>query len=97
MVMNRLGAALVSGVISATSPTLADDWTAAQLRGDVFVYAGNQWQPLERGSVVPDGEMVKTMAGGHVTFTAARKRSTLAPIPKSRSRTVVPRHDPTRL
>jgi len=60
-------------------PTFADDWMAAQLRGDVFVFMGGKWQPLKRGGMVPDTEVIRTMASGRVTFTRGKETLDLGP------------------
>src|SRR3569623_1042975 len=52
----------------ATSSALADDWTTVQLRGQVLQLVDNQWQPLARGSVVPDSRVIRTLGLSHVTF-----------------------------
>jgi len=53
----------------------ADDWIAGKLRGQVLQLIDNQWQPLDRGAVVPDSRVVRTLHSGMVTF--ARGNETL--------------------
>lgn len=70
-----LGAVLVLMPLAA----VADDWTAAQLRGQVVQLVDNQWQPLKRGMVVPDSRVVRTMKTGHVTFERGSETVDLGP------------------
>jgi len=74
----------IAGLLAAIallipSAALADDWLAAQLRGDVFVSVDNHWQPLKRGGIVPDSEMIRTMASGHATFTRGQETVDVGP------------------
>lgn len=57
----------------------ADDWTAEQLRGRVLQLIDNQWQPLARGSIVPDSRVVRTLATGRVTFTRGNETIDVGP------------------
>ena len=60
-------AAILLSLFSA-GPVLADDWTAVKLRGNVLQLVDGEWGPLERGDVVPDSRVIRTMGGGRVTF-----------------------------
>ncbi len=59
--------ALVTMVIT-TCAAVADDWIAVKLRGNVFAFHQGDWHRLERGSVVPDNRVIRTLRGGRVTF-----------------------------
>lgn len=69
------------GAVLVLSPlvSLADDWAADKLRGQVVQLVGSQWQPLTRGMVVPDSRMVRTMKTGHVTFVRGTETVELGP------------------
>ena len=56
---------LMPVTVSASS---ADDWTANKLRGRVLQLVDNQWVVLERGMVVPDDRVIRTMGGAQVQF-----------------------------
>jgi hypothetical protein len=57
----------------------ADDWTADKLRGQVLQLIDNQWQPLNRGMVVPDSRVVRTLAWGRVTFVRGNETVEIGP------------------
>ena len=57
----------------------ADDWTVTRLRGTVQHMVGGQWQPLERGSVVPDERRIFTRSNGHVTLVRGNESVELGP------------------
>jgi hypothetical protein len=63
------------GVTSAT----ADDWTAVQLRGQVLQLVNDQWQPLQRGMVVPDSRHIRTLGSGRVTLKRGKETLSLRP------------------
>lgn len=69
------------GIFLAAMSTaaLADDWLADKLRGPVLQWVDKQWQPLERGMVVPDSRVIRTLATGHVTFTRGGETVELGP------------------
>ncbi len=71
--------ALVLLVGLLASPALADDWKAAKLFGQVLQLVDGQWQPLARGDLVPDGNVVRTLALGRVTFTRGEETVNLGP------------------
>src|SRR3954468_11844690 len=62
-----------------TTSALADDWIAQQLRGPVLRLVGNQWQPLQRGMVLPDGQLVRTLGSGQVTLIRGGETLELGP------------------
>jgi hypothetical protein len=78
--MRNFGAfAAIGGLMLCCTATLADDWTAVQLRGQVLQLVDHQWQPLQRGMVVPDARVVRTLGSAHVTFTRGRESLDLGP------------------
>ena len=47
---------------------IADDWVAVKLRGVVLGVQGDQWVPLQRGDIVSDERVIRTMENGRVEF-----------------------------
>lgn len=72
-------AALAAALLLLPIATLADDWTADQLRGQVLQYVDQQWQPVERGMAVPDSRVIRTTARGHVTLVRGTETIDLGP------------------
>ena len=72
-----LGVVILMSAVSTAA--LADDWLADKLRGPVLQFVDKQWQPLERGMIVPDSRAVRTLATGHVTFTRGGETVELGP------------------
>ena len=62
-----------------SSAALADDWTADKLRGPVLQLVDGQWQKLDRGMVVPDTRVIRTLGMGYVTFTRGGETIDLGP------------------
>jgi hypothetical protein len=62
-----------------TVPVAAADWQATRLVGQVEQLVGEQWLPLKRGDIVPDGRQVRTLAGGRVELTRETDVISLAP------------------
>lgn len=56
-------------LLLSTLPVAAADWQATRLVGQVEQLAGEQWLPLKRGDLVPDGRQVRTLADGRVELT----------------------------
>ncbi len=78
--MRNSGAfAAIGGLMLCSTAAFADDWTAVQLRGQVLQLVDHQWQPLQRGMVVPDARVVRTLGSAHVTFTRGRESLDLGP------------------
>ena len=79
--MRNLLIGLVTALVfAATAATaLADDWTVTRLRGTVQQLVGGQWQPLERGNVVPDERTIFTRADGHATLVRGNEAIELGP------------------
>lgn len=46
----------------------ADDWVAVKLRGGVLQLVDGDWSKLERGAVVPDDRVIRTLGNGRVDF-----------------------------
>lgn len=57
----------------------ADDWTASKLRGRVLQLIDNQWQPLDRGMVVPDTRPIRTLRSGRVTLVRGNETVDVGP------------------
>ena len=62
-----------------SSAALADDWTAGKLRGAVLQLVDGQWQKLDRGMVVPDTRVIRTLAMGYVSFSRGGETIELGP------------------
>ena len=76
---NVLRVALVLLIVLLPGVALADDWTAGQLRGGVLQLVHGKWEKLNRGDVVPDSRIVRTIASGHVRFTRGAESIDLGP------------------
>lgn len=77
--MVRCFAAAAAVVLLLTAPAFADDWQAVKLRGIVLQLVDNQWQPLQRGDVVPDTRVLRTTISGHAEFTRGAETIDLEP------------------
>ena len=51
---------------ATTTVAFADDWVAVKLRGQVLQLVDGDWQPLERGDVVADDRVLRTLRSGRV-------------------------------
>jgi hypothetical protein len=60
------------------SAGLADDWVAVKLRGHVLQLVANQWEPLERGDIVSDDRVIRTLRDGRVEFQRDKETISLA-------------------
>jgi hypothetical protein len=49
--------------IALPASALADDWLVTKLRGEALQLVGNDWTPLDRGDVVPDDRIIRTLGG----------------------------------
>jgi hypothetical protein len=77
---NLLLGLLAAAVLAITAGTaFADDWTVTRLRGTVEQMIDGQWQPLERGSVVPDTRKIFTRSNGHATLVRGNEAIELGP------------------
>jgi hypothetical protein len=77
---NLLRSLLAAFVLAATAGmAFADDWTVTRLRGTVEQLVDGQWQPLERGNVVPDERSIFTRANGHATLVRGNEAIELGP------------------
>jgi hypothetical protein len=72
---------LVALAVLATfiTPVLADDWTAQKLRGTVLELVNGAWQKIERGAVVPESHVVRTMGNARVVFVRGSETVELGP------------------
>ena len=57
-----------AGVVALAGAVQADDWTAVRLRGTVLELVDTQWQAIQRGDVVPDSRVIRTLSNGRVEF-----------------------------
>ena len=77
MILRRVFAILAMALILA-GPSLAADWVVTRLRGDVEMQgATGTWMPLKRGEIVPNEQMVRTLASGHAELTRSNEVVTL--------------------
>lgn len=74
----RTTLALACAVV-AIDAAHADEWTADKLRGQVLELVDGQWQKLERGMVVPDSRVIRTLVFGRVTFTRGSEAVEIGP------------------
>ena len=72
----RLLALIVFALFAGSA--FADDWNVVRLRGTVLQLIDGNWQPLSRGSVVPDNRVVRTMGNGHATLTRGKAQDDVA-------------------
>jgi hypothetical protein len=72
---------LVALAVLATfiTPVLADDWTAQKLRGTVLELVDGAWQKIERGAVVPESHVVRTLGNARVVFVRGSETVELGP------------------
>ena len=61
------------------SSAFADDWVAVKLRGQVLQLVDGNWQPLQRGDVVPDDRVVRTLNTARVEFQRDAELIALGP------------------
>ena len=79
--MSRLFARVLVAALASlcfVPASLADDWTAVRLRGEVFVYRDG-WVKLERGDVVSDDSIIRTVGRGRVSFERGAETIDLLP------------------
>lgn len=57
---------------------LGDEWVAAKLRGTVVTLVDGEWVKLERGAIVPNDRVIRTM-GGRITLTRGAETIELGP------------------
>ncbi len=57
---------VVAMSFTLASASLADDWVAVKLRGQVLQLVGGDWAKLQRGDVVPDDRVIRTLGNGRV-------------------------------
>ena len=64
--MLTLLALVVAMSLSFGAAAFADDWVAVKLRGQVLQLVGGDWARLQRGDVVPDDRVIRTLGNGRV-------------------------------
>jgi hypothetical protein len=73
-----LRATLTIAILALSSvAALADDWVAVRLRGAVLQLVDGAWVKLNRGDVVPDSRVIRTLRSGNVEFQRGEERVTL--------------------
>lgn len=77
--MPRLALVVIALLASLITPALADDWTAQRLRGTVLELVDGAWQKIERGAVVPETHVVRTLADARVVFRRGSETVELGP------------------
>ena len=75
----HLAGAAVAAISLLAAPAFADDWQAVKLRGIVLQLVDSQWQPLQRGDIVPDTRVIRTTVSGHAEFTRGGETIDLEP------------------
>jgi len=72
---------LISGLLLGLMVTVAsaDEWVAVKLRGQVVQLVDGHWLPLQRGDVVSDDRVVRTLKNGRVEFHRDAEVITLGP------------------
>lgn len=78
--MRKLVARLLCIIAVCGMPGLAfaDEWIAQKLRGTVMVLVDGAWVKLERGALIPDDRVIRTM-GGRITLTRGAETIELGP------------------
>jgi len=68
---------IVTVLLVACAPALADDWLVIKLRGTVEQLVDTTWTALQRGDSVPDDRTVRTGPDGHVDLQRGQEVVTL--------------------
>ena len=69
--------AITLALALVAAPAFADDWTAVKLRGVVLHLVEGEWVKMARGDVVPDGDVIRTLAGARVDMQRGAEMVTL--------------------
>ena len=77
--MPRLILVVLAVLATFITPVLADDWTAQKLRGTVLELVDGAWQKIERGAVVPESHVVRTLGNARVVFVRGSETVELGP------------------
>ncbi len=86
--MPRLTLALLL-LLLAAAPSAAADWVASKLRGSAQVEVEAVWQPLGRGDVVADGQLVRTGPESRLELTRGAEIIALGPETQARIETEI--------
>jgi hypothetical protein len=65
-------------LLASVVPSVADDWTVIRLRGTVLELVDGAWGPLQRGDVVADDRLVRSL-NGRATFQRDQEIIELSP------------------
>lgn len=76
--MFKVVAALIVLCIALPVSAFADDWLVTKLRGNALQLVGADWAPLERGDVVPDDRVIRTLGGGRAMLQRGRETIEIA-------------------
>src|SRR4051812_28108523 len=68
----------ITFVILLTSSSFAADWVADRLRGSVQQKHGSQWVEMVRGTVIADGQSVRTGPDGRVDLVRGEEKLQLS-------------------
>lgn len=71
--------AVVAAGLFCAGSAFADDWTAVRLRGQLLELVDKQWQPVARGTVVPDGTVVRSLGNGYADFVRGSETVSVSP------------------
>lgn len=77
--MLRRVIALWLAFVLPVTPALAADWTVTKLRGDALVEIYEVWSPLQRGDMVADDQLVRSLFDSHLELTRGNDVISLGP------------------
>lgn len=69
----QIFATLVLVLFVLPASALADDWLVTKLRGEALQLVGGGWAPLERGDVIPDDRVIRTLGSGRAMLQRGRE------------------------
>lgn len=64
---------------AGASAALADDWVVIKLRGKVLQLVDDEWEPLQRGDVVSDERVLRTLRNGRAELQRGKEVVSLGP------------------
>ncbi len=65
--------------LAAAGSAQADDWLVTKLRGKALELVGSDWRPLERGDIVADARVLRTLANARIELRRGGERLELGP------------------
>jgi uncharacterized membrane protein YgcG len=69
----------VMAVIFAVQAAVAEQWTAVKLRGTVVRLVDGEWERMTRGTVLENGQVVRTLERGHAQLVRGNETLDLGP------------------